>query len=86
VKQSSASLTSTLKNLEKGDTVEVNSIEDTLTVVDFKPYVCYEAKAEASDGTIYHIRETLLEEDVLEIEEEKIFSEPIVVRELEVVG
>jgi len=86
VTESSTSLTSSLKNLERGDKVEVNCIDDTLTVVDFKPRICYEAKVEASDSRIYHIRETRLEDDVLEIEEQKILSEPIIVRELEVVG
>ena len=85
-KGSDQTLTDKLKNLKKGDTVEVNCLDEVLNVAGFKPHICYEVKVEASDGREYHIRETLLDDDVLEIEPRKIFSEPRIVRELEVVA
>lgn len=84
-KGSDQPLTDKLENLEEGDKVEANCIDDTLTVVGFKPRICYEAELEASDGTVYYLRETRLDGDVLEIERQSLNSEPIVVRELEVV-
>jgi hypothetical protein len=79
------SLISSLKDLEEDVKVEVNCIDDTFTVAGFKPHICYEVELEASDGTVYYLRETRLDGDVLEIERQSLNSEPIVVRELEVV-
>jgi hypothetical protein len=83
--QREESLTDKLKSLRVGDEIEVNCIDETLTVQSTNPVIAFEARVEGSDGSKYDIRETRLEDDVLEIEPRKIFSEPIVVRELEVV-
>lgn len=80
------SVTNKLKSLKEGDKVEVNCIDETLTVQSTNPITIYEVIVEASDGSEYVISETLLEDDVLEIEPRQIFSEPRVVRELEVVS
>jgi hypothetical protein len=79
------SLTEKLKALSEGDEIEVNCIDETLTVLSTNPVTIFEVRVEASDGSKYDIRETLLEDDILEIEPRKIFSEPRIVRELEVV-
>lgn len=84
-KGSDQPLTEKIKNREEGDTIEVNCLDETLTVLSTSPLVCFEVRLRASDGTEYNLRETLLDDDVLEIEPRRIFSEPIIVRELEVV-
>jgi len=82
--QGNQSLTEKLESLKKGQQIEVNCIDETLTVTSISVPVCYEVHLQASDGTEYVLRETLLEDDVLEIEPRTLFSEPIIVRELEV--
>jgi hypothetical protein len=79
-------LTEKLKNLEVGDTIEVNCLDETLTVLSTSPPVCYEVYTEAPDGTKYDLRETLLDDDdSINIEPRKLNSTPILVRELEVI-
>lgn len=79
-------VTDKLKSLEEGDQIEVNGIDGTLTVRSLNPVTIFEVRVVASDGTKYDIRETLLENDVLEIEPRRIFSEPRIVQSLQVVG
>ena len=79
-------VTDKLKNLEGGDQIEVNCMDETLTVVSTNQLPRPEVRVEASDGSKYDIRETLLEHDLLEIEPRTVFSEPRIVRTLEVVG
>jgi len=79
------SLIDKLKSLKKGDQIEVNCIDETLTVQSISVPVRYEVWLEASDGAEYALGETLLEDDVLEMDPRKPFSDPRIVRELEVV-
>ena len=84
--QEAEQVTDKLKSLEEGDQIEVNCIDETLTVQSTNPVTIFEARVEASDGSDYVISETLLEDDVLEIEPRQIFSEPRIVRALQVVN
>lgn len=77
-------LTSKVENLEAGDQIEVGGTSQTLTVLSINTVPILEARVQASDGKKYDLRETRLEDDVLEIEPRKILSEPQIVREIEV--
>ena len=79
-------VTDKLKSLEEGEQIEVNCIDETLTVVSINQLPRPEARVEDSDGSKYDIRATLLEHDLLEIEPRTVFSEPRIVRTLEVVS
>lgn len=83
-KGSDQPLTQKLKNLEKGDTVQVNCIDETLTVQEIKPRVHYEAVLEDSEGVEYSLTPHLVRDEVLTIEPCTAFSDQLIVQEIEV--
>lgn len=75
-------LNSILESLEKGDKVEVNSVDDTLTV---KQENLLDYLLIGEDGTIYSLTTDRANDDCLRIELCSGFSDGRLVRDLEVV-
>jgi len=82
---SPASLTSQLKDLEEGDKIEVNSLDETLTVQEIRPRVHYEVVLEDSEGVQYSLMPHLVRDDVLTAEPSTPLSDQLIVNEIEVV-
>ena len=78
-----------LGNLEEGDKIGVNCVDNTLTVLSTRmiPYGdgLHEIHLEDSDGREYDLRQFNLNPDDVHIEPRVAFSDPRLVRELEVI-
>lgn len=87
--RSDQTLIEKLKNLEEGDRIEVNVVDETLTVLSTRviPYGdgLHEIHLEDSDGREYDLRQFHLNPDDVHIEPRAVFSDPRLVRELEVI-
>jgi hypothetical protein len=84
-KGSDQTLTEKLENLEEGGKVEVNCIDDTLTVQEISPQIHYEVVLEDSEGVEYSLSPHLLRDEVLVIEPSAPFADQLIAKELEVV-
>jgi triosephosphate isomerase len=84
-KDSDQPLKQKLQTLEKGDKVQVNCIDDTLTVQEIRPRVHYEVVLEDSEGITYSLTPHLVRDEVLTIEPSTAFSDQRIVQEIEVV-
>lgn len=84
------SLIDTIENLREDDEIEVDCIDQTLAIVSKDSVLpgqqLPEIRLEASDGTVYDLRQSNLNQDLIEIEPRQPLSDPRVVRELEVVN
>lgn len=84
-KDSDQPLNQKLQTLEKGDKVEVNSIDKTLTVQEISPRVHYEVVLEDSEGIKYSLTPHLVRDKVLTIEPSTAFADQRIVQEIKVV-
>lgn len=83
-KDSDQTLNQKLETLEKGDKVEVNSVDGTLTVQEVRPRVHYEVVLEDSEGITYSLTPHLVRDEVLTIEPSTAFADQRIVREIQV--